>query len=246
MAREPRAGDPGELTRRAPVAITPRPGFQSLRMRAWMATWAAAWETREGAGPFPLGFTWEGARHGVTAGPAERSERDAPGPTYPRGCRGGLRRRPRGPLPSPETSWGWRLEQGGRALPRKVLGSAGHACGVARSTPGLVPRGGRSVAPPRRGGRRSSHTVRALVTGAARRSASGVLRGRARGRLRDDSGFEQGRLGPGGTGLCPGGCAPQALLSGDAAVAPALQDHLRKGRGAQRLTGAGVEGPGGR
>lgn len=61
----PREGWPEArgLTGRAPAALTPRPGSRSLRIRAWMATWAAACEVREGAAPGTLGFAWEGARH---------------------------------------------------------------------------------------------------------------------------------------------------------------------------------------
>lgn len=209
-----------------------------------MATWAAACLAREGAAPLPLGFTWEGARHRVTARPSEGIERDPPGPTYPRGGRGGLRRRPRGPLPSPETSWGRRLEHGGRVLPRKVLGSAGNVCGVGRSTPGVSlaqrtlggsTRKGQGPRPVR-GGSRRSHTRRGPLSRAALRSASGVPRGRARGGRRGGAGSEQVRLGRGGAGLCARGCAPHALLSGDPAVGPALQDHLRRRRGAQGCT----------
>ena len=76
------------LTRGAPGAFAPRPGFRSLRIRAWTATWAAACEVNEGTASLALGFTWEGESGSVTGALVkeqwERSCR-APTTTYPRG-----------------------------------------------------------------------------------------------------------------------------------------------------------------
>lgn len=63
QARREERPEGGGLTGRAPAALAPRPGSRSFRIRAWMATWAAACEVREGAAPSTLGFAWEGARH---------------------------------------------------------------------------------------------------------------------------------------------------------------------------------------
>lgn len=156
--------------------------------------------------------------------------------TYPAGCRGEPCRRPAGPFPSPKTSWGRRLVQGGRALPGRVLGSAGDICGVGSSSPESgVPRCWRLVAPHSRDPSSSAraaarpHTVRGAVTGVTSRPASGLPRRRARGQLGRGSGFEWGRRGRGD--------AAQARLPRDAAVTPALQDHLREARGARRCAG---------
>lgn len=55
---EGRGGREGRgLTGHAPAALPPRPGFRSLWIKAWTATWAAACEVKEGAAPLPLGFT---------------------------------------------------------------------------------------------------------------------------------------------------------------------------------------------
>lgn len=77
----------GALTCGTPAALTPRLGARSFRIRAWMATWAAACEVREGTTPSTLDFTWEGARGRVTASPrkgtTEGSSCDYPYTTYP-------------------------------------------------------------------------------------------------------------------------------------------------------------------
>lgn len=69
-------------------------------------------------------------------------------------------------------------------------------------------------------------TVHGAVAGVIPRPASGVQRGRVRGQL--------------GLRLGGRGAAPQTRLLREAAVAPALQDHLREQRGAQRAVGVGA------
>lgn len=76
------------LTRGAPGAFAPRPGFRSLRIRARTATWAAACEIKEGEASLTLGFTWGGASGSVTGALVkEQRERScrAHTTTYPRG-----------------------------------------------------------------------------------------------------------------------------------------------------------------
>lgn len=69
------------------------------------------------------------------------------------------------------------------------------------------------------------------MTGAILRPVSRALRRPARGQLRGGSGFEWALLGR--------GAASQVFLAPDEAVAPALQDHLREGRGGVlRVAGA--------
>lgn len=246
--REARAEGAG-LTRGAAVACTPRPGSRSLRIRAWMATWAAACEVREGAAPLTPGFISEEAHHRVTEGPGccrpsalgkvqlEGSSRAHPQRPTHEGAEGDAVVAPGdlSPLPGPPRGGG--RSRGpelclGRlvALPRASVGSEGHppGSGVWLQAAGVPPQGSGSA----QGGAISDHTPRAG-------SQPGPLRGLRPGFCAGESEASRGTAPGLGGGAWGRGASPRPSSLGTWLLP--LRSRIICGRGGAQL-GVGVIG----
>lgn len=224
------------LTRGAPGAVAPRPGFRSLRIRARTATWAAACEVNEGAASLALGFTWEGASGSVT-GALVKEQWSGPAAPPPRPTHEddvappGL-----APLPGPPGGGGWcrgsEFCLGGSWAP------PGASVGSGDQTPGSgVRRCWRLVAP--HIGRQTTHRARARGRGYSEAGVRGSTQASPRA------------AGPPARGL--GGCPPDPSPSGggrglcaprSSARAEGRSEGAGVGAGALRRGGLGARGTG--
>lgn len=212
----------------SPVACPPRPPRRPGSGHSGSGPGGSPGRRPARSGRAPVRSRWASPGNARVAGslpPSRKDRRVGPSATpttYPGGepCR-----RPTGLVPSAEASWGRRRVQRGRAPPGMVLGSAGAVCGVGRPSPrarspALLRGPGCGAA-----GGVGDHSVRGGGSRVPLRPAAGEPRRAARGRLGVGLGFERGRPG---------------WLSREAALVPALQDHLQRGGRLRAARGAGA------